>query len=236
MSKHNNLHHPTTQHGAGTCWIYSGYEKYPHALKISTISYREACCQDKKKTLFSRYQSTHRVAHKQGALQMCFGFFTCLFLLLVSHGAKLQQCLWVWNFLHYHAQFWSSSRVPVDPNFFHMIMEVTELLETRNEDVSFPSLVQMGQDCLWAHEEVLWTSFFPLICTTSWYLDRCVPWKSGQKQKKRGLLSNMSVTAERWILVDSSFSFLVICEELLKSGFGMLSWGGCRFMRGKKYI
>lgn len=183
MSKHNNLHHCTTQHGAGTCWIYSGYENYLHALKSLTISYWEACCQDKKKTLFSPHQSTQGVVHQRGILQMCLGFPTCVFLLLVSKGAELQQWLSVWNFLHPHAQFWSS-RVPVDPNFFHMIMEVTELLETRNEAISFTSLVRMGvlpQDCLWAEEEVLWTSFFALTCTTSWYLDRCVPWKSGQK-------------------------------------------------------
>lgn len=46
--------------------------------------------------------------------------------------------------------------------FFHMIMEVTELLETRNEAKSVPSLVQtdvLPQDCLWAHKEVLWTSW-----------------------------------------------------------------------------
>lgn len=44
-----------------------------------------------------------------------------------------------------------------------------------------------------------------------------------KEQKKRGHLNEPRVWQQSaWILVDSSFSFLVICEEFLKYGFVML--------------
>lgn len=171
MSKHNNLHHSTTQHGAGTGWIYSGYEKYSHALKISTISYREACCQDKKKTLFSPHQSCSQV----GSPSDVFWIFQVSFSPVGQSWCRAATVVLGLKLSPSPFSGLMFLKSPSCPNFFRMIMEVTEL---------FPSLVQMGvlpQDCVWAHEEVLWISFLSLICTTSWYLDKCVPWKSGPK-------------------------------------------------------